>query len=292
MDTRDSLAWITRCERQTDQSHNAPPVMDQAALSFFNLHEMNPTAFPSSHMGHSVPEISQQGQPSLHSPTEKSCPLLVDQSFECTPELCSPDLAYLDFGGLPEVTDCTSVPLCCSKGLPWPPTLHRCLSQLTHQSKGTTPQCSPTSQSEKAPKIPQKRSRRPKSHSKKAHSLVERRYRENLNGSITQLRLALQNTNQARRHTQQEQEDEPEYRQRTLRRARKSDVLLAAVDYVHQTEVELRHMVCPVYNHAFVLIYCRRVSCHTSTQVNPFALSGLTESCPNGVDYGPEVYLL
>ena len=44
---------------------------------------------------------------------------------------------------------------------------------------------------------------------------------------------------------QQEQKEEPEYRQQTLHRVRKSDVILEAVDYVHQTEVELRHMVSP-----------------------------------------------
>jgi hypothetical protein len=74
---------------------------------------------------------------------------------------------------------------------------------------------------------------------------VEKRYRENLNSSITQLRLALQNTNRGGRRTRQEQEEELEYRQQALHRVRKSDVILEAVNYVHQTEVELRHMVSP-----------------------------------------------
>ena len=114
------------------------------------------------------------------------------------------------------------------------------------------PQRSSIAQSKKPPRIPQDRLHRTnsdyanaKSHPKKAHSLVEKRYRENLNSSITQLHLALQNTNRVRRRTRQEQEEEPEYRQQTLHRVRKSDVILEAVDYVHQTEVELRHMVSP-----------------------------------------------
>jgi hypothetical protein len=74
---------------------------------------------------------------------------------------------------------------------------------------------------------------------------VEKRYRENLNSSITQLRLALQNTDRVGRRMRQEQKEEPEYRQQTLHRVRKSDVILEAMDYVHQTEVELRHMVSP-----------------------------------------------
>ena len=81
---------------------------------------------------------------------------------------------------------------------------------------------------------------------------MEKRYRENLNSSITQLRLALQNTDRVGRRMRQEQKEEPEYRQQTLHRVRKSDVILEAMDYVHQTEVELQHMVSPAYHHAFV----------------------------------------
>jgi hypothetical protein len=126
MDTKGSLAWITGCEKHADQSHNSLPAMYQAGHSLSNLHEMNPDALPPSHTVHSaspshsnsVPEIGQQGQCSLRSPTEKFCPLLAGQNFECTPELCGPDLAYLDFTSLPEVGDYTSVPLYYSEGSP------------------------------------------------------------------------------------------------------------------------------------------------------------------------------
>ena len=125
MDTRDSPAWITRCEGHTDQSYNSLPAMYQTGRSLSNRQGMNPDALSASHTGHStslshsisVPEISQQGQPSLHSPTEKFCPLLADESFECTPELCGSDLGYLDFTSLPEIENYTSVPLYYSEGL-------------------------------------------------------------------------------------------------------------------------------------------------------------------------------
>ena len=80
-----------------------------------------------------------------------------------------------------------------------------------------------------------------KSHSKKAHSLVERRYRENLNGNIAQLHLALLKTKRVDSTPEDNDEDWEEPRQ-ALSKVRKSDVMLEAVDYVHQTEVELRHM--------------------------------------------------
>jgi hypothetical protein len=131
MDTRDSPAWITRCEGHTDQSYNSLPAMYH---SLSNRQEMNPDA---SHTGHStslshsisVPEIGQQGQPSLHSPTEKFCPLLADERFEYTPEL-----GYLDFTSLPEIENYTSVPLYYSEG-PITLTLHRRLRQLTHNRR-------------------------------------------------------------------------------------------------------------------------------------------------------------
>ena len=78
---------------------------------------------------------------------------------------------------------------------------------------------------------------------------MEKRYREQLNSSINQLRLALQITDRVGRRMRQEQKEEPEYQQPTLHRVRKNDVILEAVDYVHQTEVELRHMVSPPHNH-------------------------------------------
>jgi len=106
MDTRDSLAWITGCEGYTDQSYNSN-------------HEMNPDALSSGYMSHStslsystsVPETNRQGQPSLHSPTEKVSPFLADQSFECIPQLYGPDSACLGFASLPEIEGCTSVHL-------------------------------------------------------------------------------------------------------------------------------------------------------------------------------------
>jgi len=105
---------------------------------------------------------------------------------------------------------------------------------------------------------------------------------------MAQLHLALQNTNRVGCRIRREQEEEPDYRQQALYRVRKSDVLLEAIDYVHQTEVELRHMVSPstiMPSSDPLLAGC--LSCFRSSEV--FALSGSTESWPNGVDHGPDM---
>jgi len=124
MDPRDSLAWITGYEGHTDQSYNLLPAMYQPGPSLSNLHKMNADALSSGHTCYSflsrstsVPQIGQQGQSSLSSPREKLCPLLAGQSFEYTPQLCGPNLAYLDLTNLPEIDDYTLVPLYYSKGL-------------------------------------------------------------------------------------------------------------------------------------------------------------------------------
>jgi vacuolar-type H+-ATPase subunit D/Vma8 len=81
-----------------------------------------------------------------------------------------------------------------------------------------------------------------RSAAKKAHSLVERRYRENLNGNIMQLHQELLKTKRVSSTMRQNQDGDIEESKQTASRIRKSDVMLEAVEYVHETEVELRHM--------------------------------------------------
>ncbi|OCT48841.1 hypothetical protein CLCR_04879 [Cladophialophora carrionii] len=89
---------------------------------------------------------------------------------------------------------------------------------------------------------------------KQAHSIVERRYRDNLNGKIMQLHRTLSSIaagggNQNRTAgdyyldgdetaTQKPQDQ----RTGAGTRVRKSDVMTDAVNYVHQSEVQMRHM--------------------------------------------------
>ena len=76
---------------------------------------------------------------------------------------------------------------------------------------------------------------------KHAHSVVERRYRDNLNGKITQLhRTLIAAETVPRTIGQQFQISFQDLGQ--LARIRKSDIISKAIQYVHQSEVEIRHM--------------------------------------------------
>ena len=73
---------------------------------------------------------------------------------------------------------------------------------------------------------------------KHAHSVVERRYRDNLNGKITQLYSTL---------LAAETRAGPQFlnwpiNQDQLARVRKSDIMTKAIQYVHQSEIEIRHI--------------------------------------------------
>ncbi|OQU93536.1 Helix-loop-helix DNA-binding domain-containing protein isoform 1 [Cladophialophora immunda] len=76
---------------------------------------------------------------------------------------------------------------------------------------------------------------------KQAHSIVERRYRDNLNGKIMQLHRTLSAIGSPARIAGLSTDEPPSANdQRT--RVRKSDVMTDAVNYVHQSEVSMRHM--------------------------------------------------
>ncbi|KAH0843065.1 hypothetical protein AYO21_08763 [Fonsecaea monophora] len=82
-----------------------------------------------------------------------------------------------------------------------------------------------------------------KQRAKQAHSLVERKYRENLNAKISQLH----NTLQASHYGPKVGEDGEIEAANSASglpppKVRKSDVLTEAMNYVNQTEVEMRHM--------------------------------------------------
>ncbi|OAP55452.1 hypothetical protein AYL99_10425 [Fonsecaea erecta] len=88
---------------------------------------------------------------------------------------------------------------------------------------------------------------------KAAHSVVERRYRDNLNGKMSQLYYVLREVNSPGPHSQLRLSSTtgptapaaaaaslPSFQPPT--RVRKSEILNSAIDYIHQSEVEMRHM--------------------------------------------------
>lgn len=82
-----------------------------------------------------------------------------------------------------------------------------------------------------------------KQRAKQAHSLVERKYRENLNAKIGQLHTTLQSSHYGPRAGDEGDSDGAGAQSAIpASKVRKSDVLSEAMNYVNQTEVEMRHM--------------------------------------------------
>jgi hypothetical protein len=81
---------------------------------------------------------------------------------------------------------------------------------------------------------------KPKQSAKKAHSLAEKRYRENLNAKTAELHRALQGVQMFPERDSDNTSDVK--RDRGSSQARKIEVLTGAIDYVHQSQLELRHM--------------------------------------------------
>lgn len=77
---------------------------------------------------------------------------------------------------------------------------------------------------------------------KKAHSAVERRYRENLNSKILDLHRTLLATEFGSRSSDVEDVKPLDLGNEEWSKIRKSDVLVNAMTYVHQSEIEMRHM--------------------------------------------------
>ena len=256
MDMHDSLAWMSVGDGQTDRACSAmSPIYQTGPFTLSDLQEMDPDATPagqssqstSRSSSYSMPIEGQTGQSGLPSQPERICPLLAGQTFECSPQLCGPNAACLDFPTIPEIEDCTSIPFITQSPSNGPEGTQKFQTAPASASDKASLRSS-TSQTKEPTRSSQHRHRTTsddidaKSHSKKAHSLVERRYRENLNGNIAQLHLALLKTKRVGDSTPEDKDDDWEEPRQVLSKVRKSDVMLEAVDYVHQTEVELRHM--------------------------------------------------
>jgi Helix-loop-helix DNA-binding domain len=208
---------------------------------------------------------------------EKMCPLIAGEIDTCQPSRCGPDAPCMNFANLPPIEECTSVP-CISPPAPEeisPSPKTRQPKRLSSRRSETSRSSTSTSSAllEVAPpqveSIPRrgrrnrqqaaKENTKPKTQSrteakqraKAAHSLVEKKYRENLNTKLTLLHTTLQN---ARYGLKQEDDVDSEFDfdaemdpdARPMKglnsKFRKSDVLSDAMSYVDQTEVEVRHM--------------------------------------------------
>jgi len=158
---------------------------------------------------------------------------------DCSPQRCGPDAACLQLSNLPEIEECEAAP--CLSTSP-----RNLIASEDVKKPSSAPQVK-TEQAEKKPRT--KRGHKGSSsdedsaqlRAKQAHSVVERRYRDNLNGKIMQLHRALVATESTSRLTGLPNQDFFASREHRGK-ARKSDVMTDAMNYVHQSEVEIRHM--------------------------------------------------
>lgn len=170
------------------------------------------------------------------------------QLAECSTQKCGPEAACLQFFNSPDIEECNNnLYLTGSENSNIDP---NSLQRNARANSGSSdlPR-KPKSEPEKKPP----RSKRARKGSvsdddsaqlraKQAHSIVERRYRDNLNGKIMQLHRALVATGPPARHSGMPTQDFYVSGQEARAKVRKSDVMTDAMNYVHQSEVSLRHM--------------------------------------------------
>ena len=113
-----------------------------------------------------------------------------------------------------------------------PSTMTSSSSTQLNQSRSTRPPPWRTSNDESKDSAP-------KARPKQAHSVVERKYRNNLNAKMKALQRALQATQFG---TAGNGKAVDKGLSEAPTKFRKSDVLAEALNYVHQTELEMRHM--------------------------------------------------
>lgn len=196
--------------------------------------------------------ISEPSITSIHvSKDETICPVITGEIDTCQPERCGPDAPCMNFTNIPPIEECTKVPCIMTA-----PNTQRA-SSPERTSTNQTSQCSQSTK--KSPSASTSRAMSKvdanKRRTKQAHSLVEKKYRENLNAKIGQLHDTLktvrygpkkQQQQQHREH--QNQDDDSDEFTTSINpcngggKFRKGDVLDDALDYINQTEVEMRHM--------------------------------------------------
>lgn len=214
---------------------------------------------------------------------EKMCPLISGDIDTCEPSKCGPDAPCMNFTNLPPIEECASVPCMTppdeiedpsstppttrsSTRLRRPLVTKRSMTTMSSSSSedkkpvmAPTRRPAPVNRATTAPERPGLTKLDKKQRAKQAHSLVEKKYRENLNTKLSLLYTTLQNAQYGpRRYADADSDvdldDEFDANPDGLPlpkkcnnsgpppKFRKSEVLDDAMAYVNQTEVEMRHM--------------------------------------------------
>ena len=207
---------------------------------------------------------------------EKICPLIAGEIDSCQPACCGSDAPCMNFANLPPIEECTALP-CISlntrpnarEGVVSPSTARQpehVVSSPRQSKRKPSARATVSPGEDSSLRIPHAQTARisrnrqqpakdkaqsrvtAKQRAKAAHSLVEKKYRENLNTQLAMLHTTIKNAYYGPQRAgdvhpefEFDAEDDPCSRS-TNAKFRKSEVLSDAMNYVNQTEVEMRHM--------------------------------------------------
>jgi len=216
---------------------------------------------------------------------EKLCPLILGQVDKCAPEICGASAPCLQFVNdevvVPPIEECVpdatrsspSSSFNQDQNQPTDFTPHNSPQrQRREQAEAANHSVNPAQTLQNPPmeeekKVRVTRTRRTaksattdevplskqtkKTRARQAHSLVERKYRENLNAKIQELHQTLQKTHfgkpcshiassRGNMNSIEDDDDDADDIDGRSSKVKKSDVLIEAMNYVHSVEVELR----------------------------------------------------
>lgn len=179
--------------------------------------------------------------------TKGFCPLIAGLTQECVPQYCGVDAPCVQNGtGLPEVPeieDCDMAAYAANS------------SEQSSPQEAQREKASATSESAPPPQEGSRQKRASTgnksgqsnaagsghSRGRQAHSLVERKYRENLNAKLEELHDAIQGIQMGRKSGNRSAvQSQPALG--SGGKARKSDILAEAITYIYQSQVDMRHM--------------------------------------------------
>jgi hypothetical protein len=165
---------------------------------------------------------------------------------QCRPQRCGSEPTCLELTNLPEIEECNAAP--CLSTATGSYTSRSQIRRSPRRKLSGEPSPMLKHKEEQEKKSPKHGQKPPSTEdesahirAKQAHSVVERRYRDNLNGKIIQLHrtlVAAESTSRLSGISTYDMFNLREHRGKF----RKSDVMTDAMNYVHQSEVEMRHM--------------------------------------------------
>jgi hypothetical protein len=219
---------------------------------------------------HGVPTglITTSESLALPSAQPQMCPLIIGEVDDCQPSRCGPDAPCLNFSDLPPIEECNTCVQASStadQSRTRPPSFDADFhgrmsidSAMTSQSPGGPPTLSRQGSHSSSRSSSRRRNKTSskndaKQRAKAAHSLVEKKYRENLNSKMISLHDALRTARYGPGSEDKVEADDKGFMTKTIGLQdsalpasmgdfKKSDVLADAVAYVNQTEREMENL--------------------------------------------------